>query len=404
MTPVPYVACKGSSAPKRPRVFVVLEYFVPGFKAGGPLRSIWNLTVALREQFDFYVYTRDRDEGDDEPFADVLRDSWQDIGNAKVFYASPSRLSMASLARAIKTVGPHVIYLNSAFSPMSLRVLVLRKLGVAPAPTIVAPRNELSPGALSLKRTKKRAFVAIAHMARLYKRAIWQCSNDAEAAQVRAVFADARTEIACDVAMPLSAVQARTTPSKRPGSANFVYVSRISPKKNLLMALQALQACGGDVTFDIYGPIQDAGYWRDCLDVIRSMPSNVTATYRGSLRPESIQETLAPYHYFVLPTLGENFGHAIHEALSVGLPVLIGTETPWSTVTSTKAGWVVQPDVPSWTSAITEAVMTTSDELRLMGANAWEVAISSGVANDAVQANRRLLSAAVAMCDANVEL
>jgi glycosyltransferase involved in cell wall biosynthesis len=34
------------------------------------------------------------------------------------------------------------------------------------------------------------------------------------------------------------------------------------------------------------------------------------------------------YDYFVLPTLGENFGHAIVESLSLGLPVIISNKTP----------------------------------------------------------------------------
>src|SRR5207248_8809746 len=135
----------------RPRIFIVDEFFVPGFKAGGPLRSIRNLTEALGDEFEFYVYARDRDEGDHHPFTTVLCDAWQDIGKAKVFYASPSRLSSASIARAIATIGPNVVYLNSAFAPMSLRVLTLRKLGIIKTPVIVAPRNELSPGALSIK-------------------------------------------------------------------------------------------------------------------------------------------------------------------------------------------------------------------------------------------------------------
>jgi glycosyltransferase involved in cell wall biosynthesis len=31
----------------------------------------------------------------------------------------------------------------------------------------------------------------------------------------------------------------------------------------------------------------------------------------------------------LLPTLGENFGHSIIEALSAGLPVIISNRTPW---------------------------------------------------------------------------
>ena len=45
-----------------------------------------------------------------------------------------------------------------------------------------------------------------------------------------------------------------------------------------------------------------------------------------------VHQTLSDYHLFFLPTLGENFGHAIFEALSVGVPVLISDQTPWTDV------------------------------------------------------------------------
>jgi glycosyltransferase involved in cell wall biosynthesis len=385
-----------SSEPPRPRIFVVLEYFVPAFKAGGPLRSIWNLVVALGDQFEFYVFTRDRDEGDEEPFPNVRCDCWQDVGKAKVFYASPSQLSTRSVARAIATVAPDAVYLNSAFAPMSLRVLTLRKLGIITEPSIVAPRNELSPGALSLKRTKKRCFLEVARATRLYERVIWQCSTDEEAAQVRAVFPEAQTTIACDVATPVSAARYGPATPKEPGSARLVYLSRISPKKNLLTALQAVQTSSGTVTFDIYGPVQDDRYWSDCLAVIASMPPNIVVNYRGPLSPETVPERLASYQFFVLPTLGENFGHAIHEALSAGLPVLIGCETPWTAVTTMNAGWIVEPDVTAWRAAIDEAIMTNADDFRTMVGNARTVAEMCGGFTEAIRANARLLNAAVA--------
>ena len=379
----------------RPRIFVALEYFVPGFKAGGPLRSIWNLVLALGDQFEFYVYTRDRDDGDDQAFASVTRDRWQDVGKARVFYASPARLSIASLARAIAGVAPDAIYLNSAFAPMTLRILMLRRLGIVRQPMIVAPRNELSPGALSLKGAKKRAFLSIGRATGLYDRLIWQCSNDAEAAQVRDVFTDARTVIACDVATAIPGEIASTEQAKEAGRARLVYLSRISPKKNLLTALQAVLTCTGAVTFDIYGPIQDEQYWNECLRLIQRMPSNVAVSYCGPLPPDQIPEKLASYHYFVLPTLGENFGHAIHEALSLGLPVLIGSETPWTAVTAMKAGWIVESDVDAWRKAIESAVQMDAVDFRAMAQNARHVALTGGGLAEAVQANVRLLTSAV---------
>jgi glycosyltransferase involved in cell wall biosynthesis len=375
-------------------VFVALEYFVPGYKAGGPLRSIWNLVLALGDQFDFYVYTRDRDDGDDRPFVGVRRDAWQQVGKARVFYASPSRLSSLSLARAIADVRPHAIYLNSAFAPMTLRVLILRKLGIVQQPIVVAPRNELSPGALSLKAGKKHAFLSIGRRIALYRGLIWQCSNDAEATQVRDVFPAARTVIACDIAATIPEIV--VSKEKERGHARLVYLSRISPKKNLLTALHAVRTCTGTVTFDIYGPVQDEEYWNECLELMSAMPPHVTVKYCGPLEPQRIPDTLASYHYFVLPTLSENFGHAIHEALSLGLPVLIGSDTPWTGVGGMKAGWIVRSDVHAWAEAIEAAIQTDADEFRSMVKNARQVALTCGGVSHAVEANLRLLTSTIA--------
>ena len=49
--------------------------------------------------------------------------------------------------------------------------------------------------------------------------------------------------------------------------------------------------------------------------------------------------TLAGYDLFLLPTRGENFGHAIFDALEVGLPVLISDQTPWRDLERIGAGW-----------------------------------------------------------------
>jgi glycosyltransferase involved in cell wall biosynthesis len=48
---------------------------------------------------------------------------------------------------------------------------------------------------------------------------------------------------------------------------------------------------------------------------------------------------MADADLFFLPTLGENFGHAIFEALSSGVPVLISDRTPWQNLASQSAGW-----------------------------------------------------------------
>lgn len=86
---------------------------------------------------------------------------------------------------------------------------------------------------------------------------------------------------------------------------------------------------GTPVDLDIWGPIDDEGYWRQCLRAISGVPPHVRIVYRGAVPHEGVASTLSGYDVFLLPTLGENFGHVIFEALACGLPCVISDRTPW---------------------------------------------------------------------------
>ncbi len=60
-----------------------------------------------------------------------------------------------------------------------------------------------------------------------------------------------------------------------------------------------------------------------------------------------MRKTLAQHDVLFLPTRSENFGHVIHEALSVGVPVLISDQTPWSDLEANGAGWNIALDASS---------------------------------------------------------
>ncbi|MFN7014653.1 MAG: glycosyltransferase, partial [Bacteroidia bacterium] len=63
------------------------------------------------------------------------------------------------------------------------------------------------------------------------------------------------------------------------------------------------------------------------------------ASYKGNLKWNEIESCLLNYDFFVLPTLHENFGHAIFESLAAGIPVLISDNTPWRKLQTYKIGW-----------------------------------------------------------------
>lgn len=76
---------------------------------------------------------------------------------------------------------------------------------------------------------------------------------------------------------------------------------------------------------------------------------------------------------FVLPSLGENFGMSIAEAMSYKLPVVTTTGTPWESLKNQKAGWWIELNQENVDSAIEEALNLSKDELKYMGEKSYEI-------------------------------
>src|SRR5207248_1130442 len=151
-------------------------------------------------------------------------------------------------------------------------------------PVVVAPRGELASSALGLKWLKKTVYLALARVGGLYRDLIWQASSELEKADIESRFSPPAQVI---VAPNLPAIPPDDQPlgrfDKTPGTLSVVFVSRLVPIKNLAFALRALRGVQGRVDFDIYGPKEDLAYWKECEELIRSLPPNVVARYHGPI-------------------------------------------------------------------------------------------------------------------------
>ena len=330
-------------AEARPRVLVLSDHYLPAFRAGGPVRSLANLVERLGDRVDFHVVTRLHDFGG-APLPGVRADAWQPVGRAQVYYASRPSSPSGGVRAALGAGACDVLYFNSLFSPhFTLRPLLLRRLGrLPPRPVVVAPRGELYPGALAQKRAKKLAFLAAARLAGLYRGVTWQATSADEAEQVRRWFgAGARVVRAGNLGAPPPAHAAGVPPrpAKHPGRLKIAFLSRIAPKKNLAGALELLAGVDGEVELDAWGPHEDPAYLARCRAAAAALPPQVRVRFPGEVEHAGVERLLAGYHLFLLPTQGENFGHAIAEALRAGVPVLISDRTPWRGLVARGAGW-----------------------------------------------------------------
>jgi glycosyltransferase involved in cell wall biosynthesis len=348
------------------QVLVVHAHYLPGYKAGGPIRSLANMVDRLGDEFLFRVLTSDRDLLDSSPYPGIESDSWHAVGKAQVWYLSRRSASLGHLYRSLRAINADVLYLNSVFSPVfTIQLLMLRRVGLLGAvPFVLQPRGELCPGALAIKARKKRAYLSLARSSGLYDDILWHASTEYEASDIRREFGShARVVIAPNLpgrTEPPSAARPRR--EKTAGALKIAFLSRISRKKNLHGALRLLHGLHGAVRFNIYGPIEDEEYWAECQRLIGQLPPNVQVCYHGAVPPDQVGPALSESHLFFLPTLGENYGHVILEALAAGCPVLLSDLTPWRDLEQRGVGWdlpLSQPD--RFKSVLQQCVDMTAD-------------------------------------------
>jgi len=287
----------------------------------------------------------------------------------------------------------HAVLLNSFFAHSSYLGLLLTLVFRLSSRVFLAPRGELFDGPLSLKARKKRIFISLVRALRLHRFWHWVATDDSEKRAISQHF-PLSEQIAVSSDIPALNPTPFSALAKAFNSLRMVYLSRISPIKNLLFALNALSRVppGFNLSFDIYGTLEDTAYWQRCLEQIK-LCAHVQVQYCGPLHPDTVPSTLSQYHLFWLPTLSENFGHAIFEALAAGTVTLISDQTPWHGLEQANAGWDLPlEDSALWLDKILFLARADSQTLETMRQNARTYAEKSYAASPAIEQMRALLS------------
>jgi glycosyltransferase involved in cell wall biosynthesis len=342
----------------KPRILVSLSCYLPGYLAGGPIRSIANMVEMLGHEFDFWIVTSDRDRNMSVRYAGIQVRTWVEVGKARVIYLPPGIRGLWSLYCVLRDNRWDLLYLNSFFdrrSSMFLMFLYRLRL-IAVKRILLAPRGEFSLGALSLKRLRKRLYLWMVKVAGCYENVVFHASTEYEAQDIRREFRRLTEPRDVLIARPVdqsrSFILTAPDPSgvladrgsdeqcaKIAGMLRLVFVSRISRKKNLHFALELLKGIRGNVRFDIYGPSSDPSYVKACQATAAQLPANIQVSFHGPVVPDKVDAIFRGHDLFLLPTLGENFGHVIPESLMAGCPVLISDQTPWRGLEKARAGW-----------------------------------------------------------------
>lgn len=322
--------------------------YLPGYKAGGPIRSIANLVENLNDEIDFNVVCQDRDFYDTEPYPNINVDEWNKVNEAKVFYHSSNNIRFSTIKKIINSSDYDITYLNGFFSEYTIKYLLLRKVKlIKNKPVIIVPRGDLANGALSLKSLKKKSFIKLNKFFGLYKNLTWQATSHEENVDIKNIMGhDADVHTIGNFAPKVQESSIEIRSPKVENELNIIFISRITKVKNIKFAIEQITKLEGKVKFDIYGPVSDDEYWKECLDLIEKSPSNIVVKYNGSIENKKVSKVLRSADIMFLPTLGENFGHVIVESLIAGTPILISDQTPWRNLVKHGVGWDIPLDCP----------------------------------------------------------
>ena len=328
------------------KLLIVTPGYLPAKNYGGPVVSILNLVENFKNEYDIYIITSNHDlKSEEQLFSDNCE--MKDMNGVKVLYLNDVQMNVKFIEKYFSKIIPDVVYINAIFHyRLTLSTLILcRKYKVK---KILALRGGLCDNAIQFGKTKKKCYLAFLKYSGFLSNTYFQSTSKEETIAVQRLLSRDAKKIYEIPNLPAPFQTQMRSEKKKQNYLEMVFMSRIHPIKNLEYAIDVLSKVDKNlrVSFDIYGPIEDKAYWNKCQMKIDGLSPNIKVNYSGYLEHAQIPEVLKNYHLFILPTLSENYGHAIIEALESGCLTLISDNTPWNDIGEYQVGRAINLNEP----------------------------------------------------------
>jgi len=307
-----------SAVEQRLRLLHVVPTYFPATRYGGPIHSVHGLCkalVRLGHQVDVYTTSVDGDRR-----LDVKEGVPVDVDGVRVWYFrsrydrlywSPSmRSKLVATTAAFDAVHLHSVFLW----PTNGAARLARRVNI---PYILSPRGMLVPELISARSALvKRAWIRFIERRTLREAARIHVTSVTEADGLRRCGLNLAPliEIANGVDLPARIRRA-------PLAGSVLFLGRISWKKNLLCLVEAVSAIPG-AQLTLAGPDEE-GLMPLLTAKARELGCSARIVWIGEVGDARKRELFAQSACAVLPSLNENFGNVVVEALAHGCPVVV---------------------------------------------------------------------------------
>ena len=323
------------------------------------------------------ICTAMTDAGADVTLATLAGDSAQSVDDAAthgvrvlkfppsfrhtIWYSSELHRRIQQLASKHDIVHIHGI----GQFPDGAAAAAARRAGV---PYVITPHGSLQPARLKKSSLKKRISAVLADRAMLNQASCLHATAADEAEAFRlygyrgpiAMIPNGITpagSIEPDRAALLDAAFRRDFPETQ-GRRLLLFLSRIEPIKGVTTLARAWAECARqfpDWHLLVVGP-DERSHLQEVLAILRDGGILDRTTITGPLYGDRKTAAYLASELFVLPTISENFGLVIGEALSHRVPVITTTGAPWSGIVEHDCGWWITPSQNALVGALREAL------------------------------------------------
>ena len=155
------------------------------------------------------------------------------------------------------------------------------------------------------------------------------------------------------------------------GRRIILFLGRLHPKKQphlLIDAFAAVKAANSDLHLVLAGPGED-DYVKRLKSRVKKLGLDDCVTFTGALQGDAVREAYSAAEIFALPSLQENFGNAMVEAMAASCPVVISRSLDLAPdIANAEAGLLCEPTVEAFAAAL-QRLLRDGDLRKLLGAN-----------------------------------
>ena len=354
------------------RLVLIYFSFFPATHALGPAITIERLASRMAKYMPTEILTLNYDETTRKALFEEPDHSAKHPDGYTITYLPRNGRIYREIYKRLRSID-NVICINCMFDyRLAIPALLTAKFLSSSKTLFHFPHGIFLDAVFAQKRLKKKLFCRAAGLLGLTSRVVHIASSKQEAADIGRSFTTPQQVVVLPHfgQSPRADVLKDMAP-KQSGQLRLCFAGRIAVQKNVIGAIDILSRVSVPCELDIIGAVEDEAYHRRCLERIKTLPEHVSVRFLGYVSHDRLMDIFSNYHLFFFPTLGENYGHSILEALACGLPALISDQTPWTDLEEHGAGWVFALSCPDRFVEVLEKTYRAGAEFSRAGAVAY---------------------------------